>query len=160
MTMQKKTGDGFYTAGKYLLTNHGVHSLFRGLPATMMREGIFTAFFLAGTPMIKAIVQPYVSKDYAASLIAGMASGLGATLVSQGADTLKTMQQAADPALPESLCAATKKTYASQGLYGFFKGGVPRGVRVMSAVTIMGFVTEKMEALFNREDRESQQSRP
>ncbi len=148
MTAQKKTGSGFCMAGDYLVSNHGWRSLFRGLPATMMREGIFTAFFLAGTPMIKAIAQPYFAKDYTASLIAGMGSGFCATIVSQSADTLKTIQQAADPQSPLSLRGAAKTLYENKGLFGFFKGGIPRGARVMSAVTIMGFLTEKMEAFF------------
>lgn len=158
MTRQKKTGEGFYAAGKYLFTNNGWRGLYQGLPITTVREGIFTAFFLAGTPIIKAEIQPSCPNEDAASLIAGMSSGLGATLVSQAADTLKTIQQDVEGHQHVSLRVAAKELYARQGLYGFFKGTLPRGARVMSAVTIMGYVTEKMEKQFQQQDSESRPS--
>ncbi len=74
---------------------------------------------------------------------------------SQGADTLKTIQQSSnDFSRPVGLREATQKLYSKEGVYGFFKGGMVRGARVVSAVTIMGFVTEKMEDLFKERNAE------
>lgn len=150
LTHQKNTGWGFYSAGKYLITKHGYRSLFTGLPATMAREGVFTLFFLAVTPLLKGAVQPYLSKDYAASLVAGMGSGIAATILSQSADTIKTIQQGAELPYDVGLRSVVRELYKKQGFYGFFKGGTPRGIRVVSAITVMGLVTEKMEALFQQ----------
>ena len=150
MTYQGKAKCGFYPAYGHLVKQGGLSCLFTGLPATAMREGMFTAFFLAVTPILKANIQPYCSNDYVASLVAGMGAGVGATVASQGVDTIKTIQQAANVLQPVSFKDAVKKLYSTHGMYGFFKGGVPRGARVMSAVTIMGLVAEKMEAKFRQ----------
>lgn len=155
MTQQQgQTGGSFYVVGKRLAKQNGWHCLFTGLSATAMREGTFTAFYLAGTPILKAKIQPYCANDYAASLGAGIGAGVGATLASQGVDTLKTIQQAADVSQPVGLKEAAKKLYSTEGVYGFFKGGIPRGGRVVSAVTAMGLVNEKMEAMFRQRNSE------
>ncbi len=99
--------------------------------------------------MLKARIQPSCSNDSVASLAAGIGAGVGATLTSQGMDTLKTIQQASFPE-PVGLREASKKLYQTQGIHGFFKGAVPRGARVMSAVTLMGLVSEKMETIFRQ----------
>ena len=154
MTHQGHTGGSFYTTAKNLVNQNGWRCLFTGLTATAMREAMFTTFFLAGTPMLKAKIQPHCKNDYVASLAAGIFSGIGATLASQGADTLKTMQQSANLLQPATITEAAKKLYATQGIYGFFKGLVPRGARVVSAVTIMGLVSEKMDAMFTQNNGE------
>ena len=158
LTHQKKIGGSFYNAATYLLTHCGGRSLFTGLPATMIREGVFTAFFLAGTPLLNLMVKPYFSNDYVASLLAGVGSGVSATLLSQGADTLKTIQQGGDPQQPISLQRVARELYAKQGGYGFFKGGMPRGARVTSAVIVMSFVTEHLETLFQQREAEEGRS--
>ncbi len=155
MTHQGKAGDSFYRSARYFMNVGGVTSLYSGLAATMLREGMFTAFFLAVTPMLKTEIKSYVANDYFASLIAGMTAGVGATIASHGVDTIKTIQQSADVAQPVGFVEATKKIYSNHGFKGFFKGAVPRGARVMSAVTIMGWVNEKLEAEFARNKSES-----
>lgn len=154
MTYQGKMGGGFYQAGKQIVSQGGYRALFTGLLATALREGKFTAFFLGVTPMLKAQIQPHCSNDYTASLLAGMGAGVGATLASQGFDTLKTIQQTADLKKPMSFVGSVKKLYGTNGAYGFFKGGIPRGTRVMSAVTIMGFVADRMDTKFREYNAE------
>lgn len=159
MTYQGQTGGSFYAAGKYLVNQSGWRSLFVGLPATAMREGMFTTFFLAGKPMLNARMQGFFKNDYLASLASGIGAGLGATLASQGVDTLKTIQQAAKLLQPVSLWEAARKLYSIEGISGFFKGGVPRGLRVVSAVTLMGSVSEKMETIFRQRNSEDNLSK-
>lgn len=156
MTHQGIRGGSFYSAGTYLMKQGGIANLYSGLFSTMMREGMFTAFYLAVTPIMKAQILNYCPNDYLASLAAGMSAGLGATVMSQSVDTIKTKQQTD----PISFVGAVQKIYSSQGIYGFFKGFVPRGTRVMSAVTIMGYVGEQMQSVLQREEqsRENQGS--
>lgn len=140
---QRHEAVSFYTATERLIQKRGLSSLYSGLTATALREGLFTAFFLVATPTLKAKIKPYYANDYGASLLAGFTSGVGATLMSQGVDTIKTRQQSA--LTPASFLQTTKQIYDSRGIFGFFKGTIPRGVRVMSAITLMGFVNEKIE---------------
>ena len=150
LTHQKNRGHHFYAVGAYLLTNNGYRSLCVGLPATIIREGIFTPFFLAVTPILTGMIQPYCSNEYIARLAGGIGSGLGATVFSQAADTIKTIQQGAELPHQMSLRTVSKDLYAQQGIYGFFKGGLPRGARVVSAVTVMSLVTQEMEDYFSK----------
>jgi len=149
MTHQGKKGGNFYVTASKLVQQSNWRCLFNGLAVTGMRDGVFTVFFLAGTPILKEKLKPFCSNDYFSSLAAGVGAGVGATLASQAFDTLKTVQQAAHVNKPVTLMDACKKTYASQGMNGFFKGGLPRGIRVVSAVTIMGLVKEQLEAQFH-----------
>ncbi|GEM_PF-1164246 len=150
MTHQGQSGAGFYASGKHLVKQSGWRCLFTGLPATAMREGVYTSCFLVGMPRLKAKIQPYCTNDCVASFAAGIGSGVGAALASQGVDTLKTIQQTTNLSHSVGLKEATKKLYSTEGIYGFFKGGIPRGARVVSAITIIGFVSEKMDGMFRQ----------
>ncbi|GGI78247.1 hypothetical protein GCM10007966_03680 [Legionella impletisoli] len=154
MTYQSKAGGSFCTAVNSLVKEGGWRCLFTGLPATALRDGKFAAFFLAGIPMIKTQIRPYYSNEEEATFVAGLGAGACATLVSQGHDTLKTEQQAATPVGSLSYRNAVKQIYSNAGGYGFFKGVIPRGSRVVSAITIMGLVCEKMEAKFSQYNAE------
>ena len=145
MTYQGNIGGGFYRASKYLIDAAGWSCLLTGLPATAVREGLFASFFLAGTPILKANIKAYCSNDYVASLTAGICAGIGATIATQAFDTVKTVQQSAGVNHPITIQDAVKHLYTKYGVQGFFKGSMPRGARMMSAVTIMGWVNEKME---------------
>ena len=154
MTHQGKMGVGFYAAGKYIMQQGGLSALFNGLPATAMRDGKFAAFLLAGSPILKAKIYPYCPNEGSAALAAGIGSGVIATILSQAFDTMKTLQQAANPVESPSLKEAFKNIYASKsGVKGFFKGIEARGARVVSAITIMGAVKEKVESEFSQYNR-------
>ncbi|MBA2655014.1 MAG: hypothetical protein H0U71_08140 [Gammaproteobacteria bacterium] len=154
MTHQTKEVN-FYPTAKNLYQQGNYQRLFTALPATALREGMFAAFFLVGTPMLKKHISPYCTNDNFSSLVAGMGAGLGATIASQGIDSIKTEQQSAAPKMIVSFNRAIKNLYTKEGVYGFFKGSVPRGIRVMSAVTILSSVKEKMENRFNDYDSRS-----
>lgn len=156
MTHQKTS---FYSAGMGLVKQAGLSSLYRGLPITMLREGMFTTFFLGVTPIMKSNIGTYCSNDLAASIFAGILAGIGATLASQGADTVKTIQQSAPTSI--GLDKTIRDLYSSGGVKGFFSGTIPRGMRVVSAVTIMGLINEKMNDVFaDSEEQETSSVRP
>ncbi|CDZ77763.1 Mitochondrial carrier protein [Legionella massiliensis] len=141
MTHQRAS---FLSTGRYLFQQGGMPRLYTGMMATMLREGMFSTFFLAVTPLLKDNFRQYCPNDYAASLLAGMLAGIGATLASQGFDVVKSKQQSYATANPAGFFKTTQTLYASHGAYGFFKGSLPRGLRVMSAVTLMSWMNEKM----------------
>ncbi|HHT0592628.1 TPA: MC/SLC25 family protein [Legionella anisa] len=147
MTHQKT---GFFSTGSHLVRQVGWPHLYTGLMATMLREGLFSTFFLAVTPTLKVRIKEYYPNDYAASLLAGMLAGVGATLASQKFDVVKTAQQSSVAANSVGFFKTTQKIYTTDGVYGFFKGGLPRGLRVMSAVTLMSWMNEKMDELLTQ----------
>ena len=53
---------------------------------------------------------------------------------------------------------ASKKLYADQGLQGFFKGGIARGTRVVSAVILIGEVKSRMESSISKENSDAKKA--
>jgi hypothetical protein len=139
----------FYTVAKALTNQAGWRGLFTGLTTTAVRDGTFTPCYLAGAPILKANIRPYFSNDYAATLASCIVAGLFSTIATQGIDTIKTTQQGSSVLKPLRIKDAAVKIYSTDGIYGFFKGGVARGARVTSAVTIMGWVKETMDQKFS-----------
>jgi solute carrier family 25 (mitochondrial citrate transporter), member 1 len=150
MTTQGKKHSSFYKAGNYLVSQAGLGCLYNGWLATALREGTFTACYLAVTPILKKIYEPYFGEQYQAELSAGITAGICGSLASQAVDTIKTIQQDADPLKPVSVVEAVKQVHQKYKWYGFFKGGLPRAARVTAAVYIMGEVTEGLEKKFSR----------
>lgn len=163
MTHQGKMKQNFFAASQYLINQHSWRSLFSGLGGTAMRDGIFASSFLALTPLLKQQIlpwvqqqslPPFISKDYTSSLLAGIVAGVIATITSHPFDTVKTIQQAGHLTMPENVLTTMKKLYTEKGVSGFFKGALPRGTRVVSAVTIIGGVTEKVSAYFKEPEHQ------
>ncbi|OEH46355.1 hypothetical protein lpari_02694 [Legionella parisiensis] len=157
MTHQKT---GFFSTGLNLVRQGGWPRLYTGLMATMLREGLFSTFFLAVAPTLKVRIKQYYPNDYAASLLAGMLAGVGATLASHKFDVVKTAQQSSITMNSAGFFKTTQKLYTTQGGYGFFKGGFPRGLRVMSAVTLMSWMNEKMDDLLSQNQQKKSISSP
>lgn len=150
MTQQSKTGATVKEAILSLKHQGGCRYLWTGLPATGMREGVFTAFFLAVTPILKQKIASQSVSDYTASLTAGIGAGIGAAVISQCADTVKTRQQTTGMGIREAI----RTLYITKGVRGFFRGGLARGLNVVSAVTIMGLVNEKIEASLHQQNQD------
>lgn len=117
----------------------------KGMLATGCRDGFFTLGFYAVTPMLKKQLQPSIQHDFNASLIAGTTAGVLSTLISHPFDVIKTKQQTSPGSQVMSLRKAATIIYDEKHFAGFFKGIVPRATRVVSAITILGYVTEKVE---------------
>jgi solute carrier family 25 citrate transporter 1 len=156
MTLQNSNpGPSFISIGKTIWEKGGVRSLAVGTPGTMGRDGLFSAFFLAGMPLLKDLIRthlaPTINTNAQVTVLAGTTSGVLATILSHGFDTVKAKQQACSfekPAL--SFLKSAKEIYAEAGISGFTKGMPARGARVVSAITIIGTVTEKMTSFFEK----------
>ncbi|GJM06508.1 MAG: hypothetical protein DHS20C10_02420 [marine bacterium B5-7] len=142
MTHQgKQVGNG-YAVAKELVKQGGWKTLWRGLPATALRDSPFTLSFLVAMPYMKKQIQPYCVGEADATAYAGISSGMISTLASQGFDTVKTLQQTASK--PVSAYTLVKQIYQAQGVSGFFKGTVPRSLSVISGTIVLGGLTEKL----------------
>ena len=118
----------------------GLSGFFVGQLATSLREGGFSIFFLATPPVIKSKLKSHGLNDTSSSIIAGVSSGMVATLVTQPADTIKTCQQSAvDPSL------GFFKTAKSMAIPTLFKGIVARSSSVILSITLMDWVKGHLE---------------
>lgn len=145
ITAQGTLESNFYTAGLQVFQQRGFKGFYTSLPATGMREGLFTAFFLGVTPLVKTWLRPYSTNENSLHIFSGVISGVAATVVSQLFDTVKTDQQTVGLNQPVNFNSSVKKIYRESGVLGFFKGGLARGARVASAVTLMSWVTDSLE---------------
>lgn len=133
----------FRVAVRQLWKEGGSKSFFVGMAGTVLREGPFSAFFLVVYPQLKQYFSSYIHNVFYASLAAGVSSGVAAAVLTQPADTIKGTQQTAKNS--KSFYQTARLEYASRGVPGFFRGLVPRTVRVVSAVIVLGEVKGHLE---------------
>jgi len=153
MTYQCQTKKTFYSSGAKLFQENGIRALYAGFLATALRDGMFASCFLAVGPQLKNKISPYISSDAGASLLSGMVAGVGAAGASQAIDTVKTVQQSTKH--PQNIAKTTRSLYAMDGAQAFFRGGLFRGARIVSAVTLISTLNEQLENVI----RGSQQGR-
>ena len=127
----------FVATAQALMKQGGVGRLYTGCAMTAMRDGGFTVGYIVAPEVIKPLMQPYFESDKAAVFWSKIVAGVGAAVASQPFDTIKTAQQSA----AQSVTDAIKNP---------FKGGLWRGVRVVSAVYIMSSVKENMNTFFKQ----------
>jgi hypothetical protein len=143
MGYQTELKQPFFAVTQHIIRERTLRALYAGLSGTACREGLFTVGFLGLMPFFKEQIQPwFMHHEYVPTLLAGSGAGILATLTSHPFDTIKTRQQARRLTQPENMVTAVKNIYSKSGVTGFFAGGVPRGTRVVSAITLIGFVTE------------------
>ena len=93
------------------------------------------------------------SNEVAASLTASIIAGQAAAILTQPFDTVKTLVQA-DRGISNRMrfdgaIDAAKHLVQSQGLAAFWRGLVPRSVRCVGAVFILGETQQKLNRLFD-----------
>ncbi len=150
MTNMKEGGPGFVSTTHSLMNQGGVGRLYSGFIMTALRDGCFLVGFAALPGVLQPFLQTVVKQDGYANSLSKVASGVTAAVCSQAFDTIKTAQQTSETGM--KFFDAIKKPYVEQGLYGYFKGGLPRGMRVASAVCIMSTVTENMNTFFKEQN--------
>lgn len=134
MTHMKKD-DKFSTIARMLMKQGGIQRLYAGFMMTAMRDGVFTIGYMVAPDFIKPKLQPYCETDESAAFWSKVVAGVGAAVVSQPFDTVKTAQQSG------------KQTW-KDAMKNPYKGGFFRGVRVVSAVYIMSKVKDNMDMFF------------
>ncbi|MDF1827096.1 MAG: solute carrier family 25 protein [Legionellaceae bacterium] len=140
---QGLTQQSFQKSTVDILRTHGLSKFFTGQIATTLRDGSFATFFLVAPLLLEQYIKPYVQHEDAKSMIAGIISGTGATLLTQPFDTIKTIQQSAPKAL--SSTQAIKTIYSQYGPLGFFKGGCERGSMVITSISVLNTTRNALE---------------
>ena len=125
---------------KSRLQNKGFFGFFYGQLATSSREGVFSVCFLEAPRLIKPKLTPYFHDDTTATILSGVCSGIGATLITHPFDTIKAMQQS-----PKGINLGFFKTAKSMTMHSAYQGVLARSGNVILAITFMNWMKEKLE---------------
>jgi len=137
---QQRTGEGTFAALKSIRSDAGWKGVFRGTSYAMFRDGLFTAGFMAGAPMlVKRLRDDYNLSEPTARLAGGCAAGALAAVLTHPADTIKTRLQR------DYMGEKYKSFTAPYAEGGLLKGLAARGTRVIVGVCVIGNVTEFLQ---------------
>ncbi|KDO26708.1 hypothetical protein SPRG_20507 [Saprolegnia parasitica CBS 223.65] len=162
MTLQQRTGQPLGATVRSVVETHGVTRLYRGLPLTAFREASWCACYLALGPVVSSTLHDtfpsiFGDKETAstaqktwAAMGGSIAAGLVAVMASQPVDTFKTIAQGnAMEANTTSMTKHASQLWRDGGLGLYYKGTVPRGLRLIGAVFIMSNTKEVLEDHFS-----------
>ena len=157
MISQQRSGLAFGRTVRQIWSATGAGGFFRGLGATAAREAGWTFGFLGLAPEMKRALRDdskfFNNNEVAASLAASILAGQAAAILTQPFDTVKTLMQA-DRGIASRMrfgtgAAAAKHLFDTQGVGAFWRGLVPRSVRCVAAVFILGEVQQKLNSVFD-----------
>lgn len=147
MRHQQSTGDSFVkTVAALTNTPKGSLLLYRGFTPTAVRDGGFTAGYLALGKQIGDCI-PYESttpmSKVVKAIIGGVPAGVAVALITHPFDTVKAKMQADTHAQEyKNMLDVVKKVYAIEGAQGFFPGVELRTKRVVRAIALMNALNE------------------
>ncbi|KAL1936090.1 hypothetical protein VTP01DRAFT_224 [Rhizomucor pusillus] len=123
-----------------LIKQEGPASLWRGLLPTMLRDVPFSAVYWMGYEQIRARLNGNAHQNTLSSFqnafIAGASSGMFAAVVTTPFDVIKTQRQVSSGRDAEIRRLVTKIIH-EEGYKGFFRGVVPRVIKVAPSCAIM-----------------------
>ncbi|KAF7731882.1 hypothetical protein EC973_007713 [Apophysomyces ossiformis] len=121
----------------------GVSSLWRGLLPTMLRDVPFSAVYWMGYERIKDRLQPQTVRSndavsqFHTSFVAGASSGMIAAVITTPFDVIKTQRQVSSIRADIRFSQLLRNIVATEGYQGFFRGVVPRVIKVAPSCAIM-----------------------
>lgn len=127
----------------HLYAQKNIH-LFKGFIPTALRDGGFTVGYLTLGDMIKETCNIHNA------VIANSIAGVCAAVITHPFDTIKTIMQTHNTSLTQT-CA---HIYSTGGATGFFKGLVPRGLRVILAINVMNTIKESCKEYIANKTKE------
>jgi len=163
MTLQQLSGKSIIDTVKDLVRTHGITSLYRGGTATALRETVWCASYLALGPVLSTkmhdiLPNTFGEKDSAtlsqrasASMCGSIAAGLVAVLATQPVDTVKTVLQGqamTAKGAERNISFVCQKLWQNGSIATFYKGLVPRGIRLVGAVFILSESKKILEEKF------------
>lgn len=164
MTLQQNSGRGFSATVRDVVAAYGARRLYRGFTVTAVRDGVWCASYLALGPVLTAkahALAPGVFGDAesasapqkaSASAVGSILAGLVTVYATQPVDTVKTVMQGEAMSVgvhAPGPFAVARRVYNDGGLQRLYKGAVPRGVRLVGAVFIMGQARNQLEEVFD-----------
>lgn len=148
MIQQQKLSLGPLPTLKWVIANHGVTAIWRGVSAMALREAIYTGGYLGLAPVLCDRLKQMPGRENSHlgnALIGSCIAGTISALLTHPADTAKTVYQADIAGKTyTSAMAAAPKLYAEGGIAAFYRGGAARTVRLCGAFFIVSSMREGM----------------
>lgn len=137
----------FLATCRSFVQNKGWQKLLSGTLLTAKRDALFS---LGYQVLPKTLEEFQVGRsllpEEQVSFSSLIAAGIITSVASQPADTIRTkMHGEVARGFAPSYGAIMQKTLQEEGIWGYWKGGLPRGMRVGSAITLMATVAEQFE---------------
>uniref|UniRef100_A0ACB8FUL8 Uncharacterized protein n=1 Tax=Sphaerodactylus townsendi TaxID=933632 RepID=A0ACB8FUL8_9SAUR len=138
--------ESVHGALRNIYRSEGVHGLFSGLTATLLRDAPFSGIYLMFYMQTKKMI-PYDQLDPALTPVVsfgcGTFAGILASLATQPADVIKTYMQLSS-GKPHRTGEVIPLIFRDHGLVGFFRGAVPRALRRTLMAAMAWTVYEQM----------------
>ena len=147
MIQQQRFNASLGSTFKSLISQKGLGIMSKGLSLAAGRDGLYTCFVLGTTSVITSHAQESLGlSPNMAFTVGGLTSGLGAAVFTHPFDTMKTRVQgnALEPtqmSIPEVFRSVQK----DGGLAGFYRGFIPRGIRLTAAMFILNITKSNLE---------------
>jgi len=138
MIQQQRTGLSMGATLSNLVSQKGPTIIGKGLTLAGARDGLYMCFVLGTTPVLTQIFEEKLGSPGLAFTAGGLISGIGAAICTHPFDTMKTRVQgnALEPTQLSSVEVA-RNIYKEGGIGNFYKGFVPRGIRLVAAMFIL-----------------------
>jgi hypothetical protein len=141
---KQNDGTSFGDVARKLAADKGVRGLWRGGLAKAYRDAGFTVGFLTLYPEVERQARVWGVGDAALPLVAAVGAGLPTAVLTHPCDTVSTRMQM-NPASSTGLIDSVKEIYQEGGTSAFFRGIVPRAVRVAAALCVMDAVKKRVQ---------------
>lgn len=146
MIHQQKRNLGPLQTLQWIYGTHGVGTVWRGMSAMALREGIYTAGYLGLAPVLTNKLQKMPGREeshLSNTLIGACIAGTVSALLTHPCDTAKTVYQADIEGVKyTSAIASAPKLFEEGGIRAFYRGGLARTIRLCGAFFIVSSMRE------------------
>ncbi|KAI8378506.1 mitochondrial carrier domain-containing protein [Blakeslea trispora] len=151
---------GVWQGVSHMVKREGPQALWRGLLPTMLRDVPFSGIYWMGYEKIKHTLQDQPGQTlshFQISFLSGASSGMLAATLTTPFDVIKTQRQVSSDAEEARVGRIIRDIFQKDGAAGFFRGVVPRVVKVAPACAIMISSYEVGKQFFadNRQSKET-----
>jgi len=123
----------------------GLRGVLRGFGPLATRDAVFTAAWLKGNGMVKGLVAEHLVDNPLVTVpAAAVVVGVPAGMFTQALHVARARQFAHRGSTGKSFVRAVREVYQEGGVKALHKGGVPRALRIVSALATMGFVMDEL----------------
>jgi len=136
-----------WQATKELISKHGITTPWRGVSSTALRDGLFTVGYKTLPGAIHRFCSPLIGDGSVSKMSSSIVAGLITAVATQPFQVVARHMQN-NETVSHSL-SAVRELYNNEGVGGLWKGGIPRGIRVVVAIPVLSFVEKKLSEVMN-----------